>query len=197
MTIDDFERGDATSTSGAPLHAILAVLPEMRQRRRGPHRQHRVDRRQDQRAAPRCRTARASSRWSGCRRGCAPSCAKDGVRVTTVCPGLMRTGSPRNAAVQGAPPRGVRLVQHQRLAAGPLDERRARGRRDRRGLRRGDAELVRRCRPSWARTAQARPGSADLSPALTYCGCLTRRACSRARAKGEAVTCAWSAVRPR
>ncbi len=81
----DFERGDATSTSGAPLHAILAVLPAMRARGAGPHREHRVDRRQGRRAAPACRTARASSRWSGCPKACERA-GQDGVLVTTVAP---------------------------------------------------------------------------------------------------------------
>ena len=36
--------------------------------------------------------------------------AKDGVVVTTICPGLMRTGSPRNAMFKGQHRAGIRLV---------------------------------------------------------------------------------------
>src|SRR5579884_3651683 len=47
-----------------------------------------------------CPTTPASSRRSGSRRDCA-QLAKDGVLVTTVCPGLMRTGSHVNATFKG------------------------------------------------------------------------------------------------
>ena len=46
-----------------------------------------------------------------------------GIRVTTVAPGLMRTGSPVNADVQGPARRGVRVVRESRLAARAVDRR--------------------------------------------------------------------------
>ena len=39
--------------------------------------------------------------------------AKDGIAVITICPGLMRTGSPRHAIFKGRHRGGVCLVQHQ------------------------------------------------------------------------------------
>ena len=66
MTLDDYDEAMATHFWG-PLHAMLAVLPDMRQRGRGP------DRRTSPPSAARsacrtcCPTAPASSRWSAVR----------------------------------------------------------------------------------------------------------------------------------
>ncbi|MBV9342210.1 MAG: SDR family NAD(P)-dependent oxidoreductase [Acidobacteria bacterium] len=84
----------------APLYATLAVLPAMRQRRQGrivnissiggkiavPH------------LLPYSTGKFALSGWS---EGLHAEVAKDNVKVTTVYPGLMRTGSPRNADFKG------------------------------------------------------------------------------------------------
>ena len=84
----------------APLYATLAVLPSMRQRREGrivnissiagkigvPH------------LVPYSAGKFALSGWS---EGLHAELAKDNIKVTTVYPGLMRTGSPRHADFKG------------------------------------------------------------------------------------------------
>jgi short-subunit dehydrogenase len=84
----------------AAVHAILEVLPEMQQRRQGrivniasiggkisvPH------------LLPYCASKFALVGFS---EGLRAELAKDGIAVTTVCPFLMRTGSPRNASFKG------------------------------------------------------------------------------------------------
>ena len=100
MTLEDYQDAMATNF-WAPLYAILEALPEMRQRRQGrivniasvggkvsvPH------------LLPYCASKFA---LVGLSEGLRAELAKDGVVVTTVCPGLMRTGSPRNATFKGA-----------------------------------------------------------------------------------------------
>jgi short-subunit dehydrogenase len=99
MTIDDFEKAMNTHF-WAPLYTTLAVLPEMRSRRQGrivniasiggkisvPH------------LVPYCASKFALVGFS---EGLHAELAKDGILVTTVCPGLMRTGSARNAYFKG------------------------------------------------------------------------------------------------
>jgi NAD(P)-dependent dehydrogenase (short-subunit alcohol dehydrogenase family) len=99
MTIDDYEEALRTHL-WAPLHAMQAVIPEMRQRRSGrivnvasiggkiaiPH------------LAPYTASKFALVGLSSAMRA---ELAKDDVFVTTACPGLMRTGSPRNAGFRG------------------------------------------------------------------------------------------------
>lgn len=84
----------------APLYTTLAVLPEMRQRQAGrivnissiggkvsvPH------------LSPYCASKFA---LTGLSEGMRAELAKDGVKVTTVCPGLLRTGSQHNALFKG------------------------------------------------------------------------------------------------
>lgn len=99
MAPRDFEDAMATHFWG-PLNTILAVLPEMRRRHQGaivniasiggeisvPH-----------------LVPYSASKFAlvGLSDGLAAELAHAGVRVTTVCPGLMRTGSPRQAAFKG------------------------------------------------------------------------------------------------
>jgi NAD(P)-dependent dehydrogenase (short-subunit alcohol dehydrogenase family) len=99
MTPADFQRAMDTHFWG-PLNTIFAVLPSMRERGDGrivnissvggkiavPH------------LAPYCASKFA---LVGLSQGLRAELAKDGVVVTTVCPGLMRTGSPRNADFKG------------------------------------------------------------------------------------------------
>ena len=99
MTHEDFEQAMATHFWG-PLNTILAVLPQMRQRKEGrivniasiggkigvPH------------LVPYCASKFA---LVGLSKGLRAELRKDGIVVTTVCPGLMRTGSPRNADFKG------------------------------------------------------------------------------------------------
>ena len=99
MTHEDFERAMAVHFWG-PLYTTLAVLPLMRQRRAGrivnvssiggkigvPH------------LVPYCASKFALTGLSDSMRA---ELVKDGIYVTTVCPGLMRTGSPFNAWFKG------------------------------------------------------------------------------------------------
>lgn len=99
IELRDFE--DSMDTHfWAPLHAMQAVLPAMRQRREGrivniasvggkvavPH------------LAPYCASKFALVGLSEAFRA---ELQQHGILVTTVCPGLMRTGSARNAIVKG------------------------------------------------------------------------------------------------
>jgi len=84
----------------APLYTTLAVLPDMRRRGEGrivniasvggklsvPH------------LLPYCASKFALVGFS---EGLRAELARDGIHVTTVCPGLMRTGSPQNAQFKG------------------------------------------------------------------------------------------------
>jgi len=99
MTVEDFS--DALQIHfWAPLQAILHVLPDMRQRRSGrivnivsiggevavPH------------LIPYCASKFA---LAGLSQALRTELAQEGIVVTTVSPGLMRTGSPRNAFFKG------------------------------------------------------------------------------------------------
>jgi short-subunit dehydrogenase len=99
MTREDFEKAINVHFWG-PLNTILAVLPSMRERGDGrivnissiggkvsvPH------------LLPYCASKFA---LVGLSEGLRAALLKDGIYVTTVCPGLMRTGSPRNADFKG------------------------------------------------------------------------------------------------
>lgn len=99
MTIADYEEAMQTNYWAA-LYTTLAVLPSMRTRREGrivniasigskisvPH------------LLPYSASKFALYGWS---LGMRAELAKDGIVVTTICPGLMRTGSPRNATFKG------------------------------------------------------------------------------------------------
>jgi short-subunit dehydrogenase len=99
MTYADYHHAMNVHFWGA-LHCTEAVLPYMRQRRIGrivniasiggliavPH------------LAPYSASKFALVGYSDAVRA---EVAKDGIRVTTVCPGLMRTGSPVNALIKG------------------------------------------------------------------------------------------------
>jgi short-subunit dehydrogenase len=99
QTIEDFEEAMRTMFWGA-LYTSLAVLPQMRDRRRGrianitsiggkvaiPH------------LLPYCSAKFAAVGFS---EGLRSELAKDNVKVTTIVPGLMRTGSHMNAIFKG------------------------------------------------------------------------------------------------
>jgi short-subunit dehydrogenase len=99
MSLADYEEAMATNFWGM-LHPTLAVLPEMRQRRAGrivnitsiggklgiPH------------LVPYSASKFAAVGFS---QGLRAEVAADGIKVVTVVPGLMRTGSPRNAIFRG------------------------------------------------------------------------------------------------
>jgi NAD(P)-dependent dehydrogenase (short-subunit alcohol dehydrogenase family) len=99
MQRGDFEEAMAVHFWG-PLHTMLAAIPDMRRRGGGrivnissiggkigvPH------------LTPYCASKFALTGLSDSVRG---ELAKDGIHVTTVCPGMMRTGSPFNAWFKG------------------------------------------------------------------------------------------------
>jgi short-subunit dehydrogenase len=96
MTPDDYERALRVHFWG-PLHTTLAVLPEMRRRRTG--RIVNIASIGGKISVPHLLPYSASKfALVGLSQGLRSALAGDGVYVTTVCPGLMRTGSPRNAS---------------------------------------------------------------------------------------------------
>jgi NAD(P)-dependent dehydrogenase (short-subunit alcohol dehydrogenase family) len=99
MNADDFERSLATNLRG-PLNAALAVLPLMRKRQRG--RIVNIASIGGKVAVPHLATYTTSKfALVGLSEALRVESAKDGIYVTTVCPGLMVTGSPRHARFKG------------------------------------------------------------------------------------------------
>jgi NAD(P)-dependent dehydrogenase (short-subunit alcohol dehydrogenase family) len=99
MNRKDFEKAMKAHFWG-PLNTILAVLPEMRERRDG--RIVNISSIGGKIAVPHLGPYSASKfALVGLSKGLNAELRKDGVVVTTVCPGLMRTGSPRNANFKG------------------------------------------------------------------------------------------------
>jgi short-subunit dehydrogenase len=99
MTLEDYEEAMRIHF-WAPLYATLAVLPEMRRRREG--RIVNIASIGGKISVPHLLPYSASKfALVGFSEGLRAELAKDGVIVTTVCPGLMRTGSPRNATFKG------------------------------------------------------------------------------------------------
>jgi NAD(P)-dependent dehydrogenase (short-subunit alcohol dehydrogenase family) len=99
MTLEDFERAMAVHFWG-PLYTTLAVLPQMRARREG--RIVNVSSIGGKISVPHLVPYSASKfALAGLSDGLRAELAKDGVVVTSVFPGLMRTGSPRNADFKG------------------------------------------------------------------------------------------------
>jgi NAD(P)-dependent dehydrogenase (short-subunit alcohol dehydrogenase family) len=99
MTLDDYEEAMEVHFWG-PLYTILAVLPTMRQRREG--RIVNISSIGGKMSVPHLLPYSASKfALVGLSEGLRAELRKDGIIVTTVCPGLMRTGSPRNAFFKG------------------------------------------------------------------------------------------------
>jgi NAD(P)-dependent dehydrogenase (short-subunit alcohol dehydrogenase family) len=99
MKLEDFEQAMAVHFWG-PLYATLCVLPQMRARRQG--RIVNVSSIGGKVSLPHLVPYSASKfALVGLSDGLRAELAKDNVVVTTVCPGLMRTGSPRNATFKG------------------------------------------------------------------------------------------------
>jgi short-subunit dehydrogenase len=99
MTLEDYEEAMRTNYWAA-LYTTLAVLPEMRQRREG--RLVNITSIGGKLSMPHLIPYNASKfALVGLSEGLRAELAQDGVVVTTVCPGLMRTGSPRNATFKG------------------------------------------------------------------------------------------------
>lgn len=99
MSLSDYE--DAMRLHfWAPLYTTLAVLPEMR--RRGAGRIVNIASIGGKVSVPHLLPYSASKfALVGLSEGLRAELAQDGVVVTTVCPGLMRTGSPLNATFKG------------------------------------------------------------------------------------------------
>lgn len=99
MNTGDYEHAIKTHLWG-PLYATLAVLPEMRSR--GAGRIVNVASIGGKVAIPHLVPYSASKfALVGMSAGMRAELAKENIFVTTVCPGLMRTGSPRHALVKG------------------------------------------------------------------------------------------------
>lgn len=99
MTVEDYRNNLETNYMG-PLYAILAVIPGMRQR--GEGRIVNVTSIGGKVSVPHLLPYSASKfALVGLSEGLRSELAKDGIIVTTICPGLMRTGSPRNALFKG------------------------------------------------------------------------------------------------
>ncbi|HWS56034.1 MAG TPA: SDR family oxidoreductase [Pyrinomonadaceae bacterium] len=99
MTVEDYEQAMAIHFWG-PLYTTLAVLPQMRER--GEGRIVNISSIGGKIAVPHLVPYSASKfALAGLSDGLRAELMKDGVVVTTVCPGLMRTGSPRNANFKG------------------------------------------------------------------------------------------------
>ncbi len=99
MTLADYEEAMKIHF-WAPLFTTLAVLPQMKRRRQG--RIVNISSIGGKIGVPHLVPYSASKfALVGLSDGMRAELAKDGVVVTTVCPGLMRTGSPRNASFKG------------------------------------------------------------------------------------------------
>lgn len=99
MTISDYEEAMKTHY-WAPLYTMLAVVPEMRMR--GDGRIVNISSIGGKISVPHLVPYSASKfALVGLSEGLRAELKKDGVVVTTICPGLMRTGSPRNADFKG------------------------------------------------------------------------------------------------
>ena len=99
MEHEDFENAMATHFWG-PLHLMLELIPSMR--RRGFGRIVNISSIGGRVAVPHLAPYSASKfALTGLSDAVRAELAPYGIRVTTVCPGLMRTGSPMNAQVKG------------------------------------------------------------------------------------------------
>lgn len=99
LTREDYEEAMRTHFWG-PLNTMMAVLPQMRARRDG--RIVNISSIGGKISVPHLLPYSASKfALTGLSEGMRAELARENVLVTTVCPGLMRTGSPRNAQFKG------------------------------------------------------------------------------------------------
>jgi NAD(P)-dependent dehydrogenase (short-subunit alcohol dehydrogenase family) len=99
MSVEDYDHAMRVHF-WAPLYLTLAVLPEMRER--GEGRIVNISSIGGKLSIPHLLPYSASKfALTGLSEGLHAELAKDGILVTTICPGLMRTGSPRNAEFKG------------------------------------------------------------------------------------------------
>jgi NAD(P)-dependent dehydrogenase (short-subunit alcohol dehydrogenase family) len=140
MKLDDYEDAMATHFWG-PLYMIVAALPHMR--RQGEGRIANISSIGGRIAVPHLVPYSASKfALVGLSDGLRVELARDNIVVTTVCPGLMRTGSPLNAMFKGQRPQEYAwFAISDSLPLASIDARRA-ARQIIEACRRGDAELV-------------------------------------------------------
>jgi short-subunit dehydrogenase len=140
MKLADYENAMQTHFWG-PLYAIVAALPHMR--RQGGGRIVNIASIGGRIAVPHLLPYSASKfALVGLSDGLRYELARDKVVVTTVCPGLMRTGSPVNAMFKGQRPHEYAwFAIADSLPLASIDARRA-ARQILGACRRGDAELV-------------------------------------------------------
>lgn len=99
MTLDDYKEA-INVHFWAPLYTTLTVLPEMRQRQAG--RIVNISSIGGKVSVPHLLPYSASKfALVGLSEGMRAELAKDGILVTTICPGLIRTGSAYNAIFKG------------------------------------------------------------------------------------------------
>ena len=124
-----------------PLYMIVAALPHMR--RQGEGRIVNISSIGGRIAVPHLVPYSASKfALTGLSDGLRVELARDNIIVTTVCPGLMRTGSPVNAMFKGQRPQEYAwFAISDSLPLASIDARRA-ARQIIEACRRGDAELV-------------------------------------------------------
>jgi NAD(P)-dependent dehydrogenase (short-subunit alcohol dehydrogenase family) len=140
MNVADFEEAMATHFWG-PLYTTLAALPHMR--RAGARRIVNISSIGGKIAVPHLLPYSASKfALTGLSEGLRAELAREGFRVTTVCPGLMRTGSTYNAWFKGQHRREFAWFHVSDSIPGlSIDARRA-ARRIIDACRHGDAELI-------------------------------------------------------
>lgn len=140
MTLSDFENAMATHFWG-PLYAIRAALPHLRQSKTG--RIVNISSIGGKVAIPHLVPYSASKfALTGLSEGLRVELAREGITVTTVCPGLMRTGSTFNAWFKGHHRQEFAWFHIADSLPGlSVDARRA-AREIIEACRRGDAELV-------------------------------------------------------
>ena len=140
MTIADYERALGTIFWGT-LYATLAVLPQMRARQTG--RIVNITSVGGKIAMPHLSPYTAAKfAVTGFSEGLRAELAKEGIRVTTIAPGLLRTGGHLNAAVKGRQEAEFAwFALGDTLPFAALDARRA-AREIVRAARRGDAERI-------------------------------------------------------
>jgi NAD(P)-dependent dehydrogenase (short-subunit alcohol dehydrogenase family) len=140
MTLADYQDAMDTHFWG-PLYGILAVLPHMRSQ--GEGRIVNISSIGGRISVPHLVPYSASKfALAGLSDGLSYELARQNIHVTTVCPGLMRTGSPLNATFKGRHPKEFAwFAISDSLPLATIDATRA-ARQILEACRRGDAELV-------------------------------------------------------
>jgi short-subunit dehydrogenase len=140
MSVGDYDEAMRTNFWGM-LYPTLAVLPDMRQRQSG--RIVNITSIGGKLGIPHLLPYSASKFAAvGFSQGLRAEVAADGIKVITVCPGLMRTGSPRNAIFRGRHRSEYAWFSISDALPGLSISAENAARRIVAGLRRGDAEVL-------------------------------------------------------